>query len=1037
MKYLLKPTVAFVLLLTICWHAATGFAQGTAFSYQGNLNVSGASANGSYDLTFTLFSSSNAIGQLGDTVTNLNTGVTNGLFAVALDFGPGIFTGPNVWLQLGVRTNGGTIFTTLAPLQPITPSPYAIFANTASNLLGTLSAAQLSGTLTNNTTGNAATATTATYASSATTAATATNAIDAQTVTGSQSNAIAVSYFTTNSAYKNSYMSGSPDYTTWPDGYNTWFENGAGITEHTVTNAIQLMKANGLAACGLTTISLDGGDFTNRDANGIPQMDLSRFPDGFPWLCHYALTNGFKMGVFGIAVTNAGLSGEANDYYFYGAEAAGANYFLTNGVTYFKFDAPIPPVYGGTNGWPNLYDFHGNLVTPFAANDVFDQSYLTFATLCRRNPQPVFFNASHYYLGTEYGANVTTLLNSWRFTSIPTTNSLGQISSGDIVGSWQELLLWTWINQAAQGLPPQGGWEFPDFDTLSSPTPSGFDRHMYASAEFGSIFQTYSPVAFSPGYQTHSWTNELSNPLLKQIRSRGTIPHFAYATNGCYIYTKDNLQGGLDVLVENENYNDYSGGFGTNGDESTPDFGELVLTNYYIYNSANYYYQFYATNAVLDFGRLGLSSTNCLVTTLCRNLSATVQASGALPVFVMAAGANLYTINPVNSFPAPTASTVALLGLPFFNFWTTNNVNYYVIEPGAPDFTFITNAANAIHFTGASYWGINGASSFSCLDGCDNAGNALGSQQFFYVDGVLAATSPVWTAGGQFTNVIIHFTPANQILEIVSSNTATMQYANFNFTNDDNYSGSFAGNGAGLTGLNASALASGTVPLAQIPVQVVTNNSSNITLDAPTFLGGWTNTGGTIYNSGVFTNGGDLGIGGNEIVAGNLTIESGGVFSGNASGATSLNASALSSGTIPTAVLPGSVPTSAIITTANGLTNSYSLSANILSITIGQTNSWPVTNAMAGGGIVNAALPVTTCFTNASFTFAKPVNVQMNGYSQPVIEVRNSGGTPITITPEPGWHPLPNSVWVCTNESMISLFIYPGLETNANCTPVR
>jgi hypothetical protein len=126
---------------------SVAFAQGTAFSYQGRLNDNGPPANGGYDLTFALFSSSNGVGQVGSTLTNLNTGVTNGLFAVTLDFGPGVFTGANVWLQIGVRTNSGTGFTPLAPLQPILSAPYAVMANSASNLLGTLPATQLSGSV--------------------------------------------------------------------------------------------------------------------------------------------------------------------------------------------------------------------------------------------------------------------------------------------------------------------------------------------------------------------------------------------------------------------------------------------------------------------------------------------------------------------------------------------------------------------------------------------------------------------------------------------------------------------------------------------------------------------------------------------------------------------------------------------------------------------------------------------------------------------------------------------------------------------------
>jgi hypothetical protein len=123
-------------------------AQGTAFVYQGRLNDGGTPANGSFDLTFALFTTDSDTGQqVGNTLTNAATPVTNGLFACALDFGSGIFTGTNYWLEIGVQTNGGPGFNILSPRQLITPVPYAIMANSASNLLGTLPAIQLSGSL--------------------------------------------------------------------------------------------------------------------------------------------------------------------------------------------------------------------------------------------------------------------------------------------------------------------------------------------------------------------------------------------------------------------------------------------------------------------------------------------------------------------------------------------------------------------------------------------------------------------------------------------------------------------------------------------------------------------------------------------------------------------------------------------------------------------------------------------------------------------------------------------------------------------------
>src|ERR1017187_2966050 len=120
-------------------------AQGTAFTYQGRLTSSGNPVNGNYDLTFALFSVSSGAGQVGNTVTNTATFVSNGLFTATLDFGAS-FPGADRWLEIGVEINGGGSFTTLAPRQKLAPTPYAIFANTASNLSGTVSVANLPGT---------------------------------------------------------------------------------------------------------------------------------------------------------------------------------------------------------------------------------------------------------------------------------------------------------------------------------------------------------------------------------------------------------------------------------------------------------------------------------------------------------------------------------------------------------------------------------------------------------------------------------------------------------------------------------------------------------------------------------------------------------------------------------------------------------------------------------------------------------------------------------------------------------------------------
>ena len=119
-------------------------AQGTAFTYQGQLSDHGAPASGAYDILFSLYDAPTNGTQIGNTLTSTGVGVTNGLFTEILDFGSSIFTGADRWLQIGVRTNGGTNFSLLSPRQALTPAPYAIYASTAGNVsVGAISSAQL------------------------------------------------------------------------------------------------------------------------------------------------------------------------------------------------------------------------------------------------------------------------------------------------------------------------------------------------------------------------------------------------------------------------------------------------------------------------------------------------------------------------------------------------------------------------------------------------------------------------------------------------------------------------------------------------------------------------------------------------------------------------------------------------------------------------------------------------------------------------------------------------------------------------------
>ena len=140
------PIAGWLMLLalsTLNFQPSTASAQGTAFTYQGQLQNNGSPASGTYNLTFSLFDTNTSGVAVAGPVTNNGVIVSNGLFTVLIDFGPGVFTGETNWLEIAVETNRASTFTTLTPRQQLTPTPYAIYAESASGLSGTLSASQL------------------------------------------------------------------------------------------------------------------------------------------------------------------------------------------------------------------------------------------------------------------------------------------------------------------------------------------------------------------------------------------------------------------------------------------------------------------------------------------------------------------------------------------------------------------------------------------------------------------------------------------------------------------------------------------------------------------------------------------------------------------------------------------------------------------------------------------------------------------------------------------------------------------------------
>lgn len=118
---------ACVLLASLAIFALMTSAQTTDFTYQGSLNNGGSPANGNFDFEFQLYNALAAGTQVGSTQSINNVVVTNGVFAVKLNFSTN-FPGANRFLEIRVRPSGGGAFTLLTPRTQITSEPHAINA---------------------------------------------------------------------------------------------------------------------------------------------------------------------------------------------------------------------------------------------------------------------------------------------------------------------------------------------------------------------------------------------------------------------------------------------------------------------------------------------------------------------------------------------------------------------------------------------------------------------------------------------------------------------------------------------------------------------------------------------------------------------------------------------------------------------------------------------------------------------------------------------------------------------------------------------
>lgn len=127
----------------------------TAITYQGQAFIGGLPASGMLDARFTLYDASLGGNQVGVRLCANDVAVADGRFTTLLDFGDEYSRNAALFLEVELRVDTGQPctnpagFVVLGPRQPLSATPYAVYANNAlaaesaanANLLGGLSSA--------------------------------------------------------------------------------------------------------------------------------------------------------------------------------------------------------------------------------------------------------------------------------------------------------------------------------------------------------------------------------------------------------------------------------------------------------------------------------------------------------------------------------------------------------------------------------------------------------------------------------------------------------------------------------------------------------------------------------------------------------------------------------------------------------------------------------------------------------------------------------------------------------------------------------
>lgn len=114
--------------LVLAAGAVPALAQGTAFTYQGELQNSGSPVNTPADFEFKLFDAITGGTQVGPTIVRSAVSVASGRFTTPVDFGVNAYTSNrSFFLQIAVRNPAGSgSFVTLGSRQALAPTPFSL-----------------------------------------------------------------------------------------------------------------------------------------------------------------------------------------------------------------------------------------------------------------------------------------------------------------------------------------------------------------------------------------------------------------------------------------------------------------------------------------------------------------------------------------------------------------------------------------------------------------------------------------------------------------------------------------------------------------------------------------------------------------------------------------------------------------------------------------------------------------------------------------------------------------------------------------------